>query len=194
MLSAAWEVIHENMFYPFHIEKVQTLYDGDQLLRLNMCRSILRKYEIDNNFINITLFTFTRDGVLNLHNTHQWAIENPHAYVERDRQRRFKLNVWARIIGDQLVEPHFFDGLLNGDTYLLFLQNILPGLLDDVPLQSRVGIWLRQDWSPPHFSRNVRTYYDEIFPDRWIGREADHSLGTTVPRSEPNGFFSLGSS
>ena len=29
---------------------------------------------------------------------------------------------------------------------------------------------LQQDGAPPHYSRKVRDFLDDKFPDRWIGR------------------------
>jgi hypothetical protein len=33
------------------------------------------------------------------------------------------------------------------------MQEILPDVLDDVPLQLRVDMWFMHDGAPPHFSR-----------------------------------------
>ena len=194
--STAWEVIHEDLLYPFHVQKVQALYEGDEQLRLNMCNQILEKYEQNQQFIKVILFTdeatFTRDGFTNFHNTHQYSYENPHAFMERQHQRRFSLNVWGGIIGDQLVGPHFFDGPLNGDAYLNFLRNDLPQLLENVPIETRLNMWLLQDGAPPHFNQDVRRYLNETFHDRWIGRSGPIHWAPRSPDINPMDFFFWG--
>ncbi|KAJ4437629.1 hypothetical protein ANN_17774 [Periplaneta americana] len=51
-----------------------------------------------------------------------------------------------------MIEPYFFEGALNSDMYADFLKNILNQLLEDVPLATRVVMWLQQDGCPAHFS------------------------------------------
>ena len=64
-------------------------------------------------------------------------MENPHAVSERHFQYQFSLNVWAGIVGDYLIGPFFLPLRINGETYQHFLENELPPLLDEVPLETR---------------------------------------------------------
>jgi hypothetical protein len=50
------------------------------------------------------------------------------------------------------------------------MRDILPDVLNDVPLQLRVAIWFMHDGAPPHFSRIARHYLNDHFPGKWIGR------------------------
>lgn len=59
---------------------------------------------------------------------------------------------------------------LTGRAYLNFLQEQLPELLEDVPLDRRQGMWYQHDVAPAHFTHIVRDWLDESFPNRWIGR------------------------
>ncbi|PSN30867.1 hypothetical protein C0J52_26252 [Blattella germanica] len=57
-------------------------------------------------------------------------------------------------------------------------------------------IW-QQDGAPPHWSRHVRQYLNEILPNRWIGRQGpgDLALHSWPPRSPdltPCDFFLCG--
>ena len=79
---------------------------------------------------------FSRNGVNNLHNS-VWADENPHATVESNFQLRFSVNVWSAVLDDQLIGPFILEGRLTGEAYLSFLQEELPRLLEDVPLNNR---------------------------------------------------------
>jgi hypothetical protein len=85
-------------------------------------------------FVSSVLFideaAFTRNGIINFHNNHMWAEENPHAVVQSRRQQQFSINVWAGIIGDVLVDPHVLPQRLTGNSYRHFLENGLPTLLD----------------------------------------------------------------
>lgn len=125
-------------------------------------------------FLSRVLFTdeaaFTRDGIVNFHNTHVWAYENPHAILQARNQHRFSINVWAGIVGDHLIGPIILPNRLTGAAYLTFLQDELPGLLEDVPLETRQRMVFLHDGAPPHFLLAVRQYLNEQFGERWIGR------------------------
>lgn len=69
-----------------------------------------------------------------------------------------------------IIGPYFFDGHLNADSYLEFLNNSLPQLLENVPENTRRTMWYQHDGVPCHFARNVRNYLNEQYRDRWIGR------------------------
>ena len=63
------------------------------------------------NFINrANSSSFTRDGMFNFHNNHNWDEENPRVIVHSRHQHQFSLNVWAGIIGKFLIGPFFLDG------------------------------------------------------------------------------------
>jgi len=96
---------------------------------------------------------FNRDGVNNTHSSHMWGDENPHATVESNFQQRFSVNVWCAVLVDQLIGPFILEGRLTGETYLRFLQEELPQLLADVPLDKRSRMYFQHDGAPPHSSR-----------------------------------------
>jgi hypothetical protein len=79
--------------------------------------------------------TFTRNGLMNFRNTHIWAIENPHVIRRTNFQQKFSINVWAGIVNGMLIGPCVLPNRVNGLDYLNFLQNYLPGLLEDVQLR-----------------------------------------------------------
>ncbi|KAJ8962287.1 hypothetical protein NQ318_018266 [Aromia moschata] len=74
------------------------------------------------------------------------------------------------VIDGHVIGPFLrFPRMLAGGPYLNFLQNDLPILLEDVPLNLRHQMIFQHDGAPPHFSLAVRRYLDETFPV-WIGR------------------------
>jgi len=65
---------------------------------------------------------------------------------------------------------------LNGETYAVFLRDILPVFLEDIPLAVLRDMWFQQDGAPPHHANIAREEADRLFPGRWMGR------GGPVPR------------
>lgn len=106
---------------------------------------------------------FSNNGAVNRHNCHYYSPENPRWIRETHFQNVFSVNVWCGIINEHIIGPHFFDGNLNGEMYLHFLQNELPPLLEELDLNTRQRMWFQQDGAPPHFHRNVRQYLNENF-------------------------------
>jgi len=98
---------------------------------------------------------FTRDGVNNTRNSHLWDRDSPHGTVESNYQNRFPVNVWCGVIGDQLIGPYIFPQLVTGEIYANVLQDELPALLENVPLQTRRQMYYQHDGEPPHFSKAV---------------------------------------
>ncbi|GFX73130.1 uncharacterized protein TNCV_4502091 [Trichonephila clavipes] len=116
--------------------------------------------------------SFSRGGIFNTHNSHSWAAANPHVTRTRAAQDRFLVNVWADILGDHLIGPYILPGHLTGPRYLIFLEQVLPKLLDraHVTAATRTSMWLQQDGAPAHFSISVRNHLDAVCGERWIGR------------------------
>lgn len=57
-----------------------------------------------------------------------------------------------------------------GENYADFLENLLPELLEDVPLTQRKSMYFQQDGAPPHGYRRVTRYLNEYYPERWIAQ------------------------
>ena len=109
---------------------------------------------------------FNRDGVTKTHNCHVWTDENPRATVESNFQLRFSVNVWCAVLDDQLIGPFFLEGRLTGEAYLRFLQEELPRILGDVPLNKRGRVYFQHDGVPPHSSREVTNFPNYRCPGR----------------------------
>ncbi|XP_066253696.1 uncharacterized protein, partial [Euwallacea similis] len=136
--KVVWTVLKEQQLYPYHIQRVQALLPQDYPPRIQFSQLILQKVALDPQFLSRVLFTdeatFSRSAIINFHNNHIWADENPHSIVDERFQHQFSLNVWAGIVGDYLIGPYFLPHHLNGETYLYFLQNTLSVLLEEVPI------------------------------------------------------------
>ncbi|GFW95227.1 uncharacterized protein TNCV_314301 [Trichonephila clavipes] len=93
-----------------------------------------------------------------MHNSHLWAHVNPLGTITHAYQERFSINVWAGIVHNNLVGPYIPPSRLTDRTNNLFLQEVLPELLVDVPSSVRSQMWFQHDGAPAHFSRNVRNH------------------------------------
>jgi hypothetical protein len=113
---------------------------------------------------------FTRDRANNTWNSHLWDRDNPHGTVETYYQHRFSVNVWCGVIGDQRISPYILPQRLTVDIYANVLQDVLPALLENVPLQTRRLTYYQHEGAPPHFSQAVRQYLNNKFPYWLIGR------------------------
>lgn len=191
-----WRIIHDAGLYPYHFQRVQPLYPGDRERRREYCHWFLNQPRVNlRNFGWNVLFTdeseFTRNGINNLHNRHLYAEENPHGIIEARHQRKFSLNVWGGIVGDQLIGPFFLPPHLNGHN---FLVNQLPVLLEDVPIDLRRHMWFMHDGAPAHFSLIVRNWLSQPFNYglHWIGRDGPVAWPARSPDLNPLDFFLWG--
>ncbi|GBL73684.1 hypothetical protein AVEN_230680-1 [Araneus ventricosus] len=130
--------------HPFRYTTVQGLKPDDFQKRVAFCEWLLQQQNTDNGFIAHILWTdescFTRDGVFNHHNSHMWSQVNPHAIRPQKHQERWSLNVWAGILGDRLLGPYLLPERLSGQSYLVFLNEVLTEFLDDIPLAAIQGL------------------------------------------------------
>lgn len=172
--SSVYRILKQENLRPFHYTTVQELLPRDYDSRLEFCLHFINQHEADENFLRCILWTdecfFTKNGVFNSHNMHQWSNVNPHATWRGHSQQRFGVNIWAGICINQLIGPHILPYRLNGEHYIQFLDNNLEDLLEDLPLAIRRDLWFQQDGAPAHYDINVRNWLDANFPERWIGR------------------------
>lgn len=194
--QVVWRILNESSFYPYHIQRVQALLPRDFPCRINFCQWYLTKLAVDPNFECKILFTdeanFSRNAIMNFHNNHIWALENPHEIVETHFQEQFSLNVWGGIIGDHLIGPVFLPGRLTGELYRYFLQHQLCLLLEDLPLILRNEMWYMHDGAPAHFSILAREYLNEVYQNKWIGRDGPQLWPPRSPDLNSLDFFLWG--
>lgn len=81
-------------------------------------------------------------------------------------------SVWAGIVGDHLVGPYLLSERLRSANYLLFLQQVLPQLLDDAHVSAamRSSMEFQYDGVPAHYSIDVRLHLNATYGQQWIGR------------------------
>ncbi|CAK9829671.1 Transposable element Tc3 transposase [Anthophora retusa] len=171
-----WSVLNAEGKHPFRYTSVQALEEGDLQRKTLFCWLLLNADMEDRLFLRSIVWTdeskFSHEGITNFHNLHYWsdAAENPHVKRQTSFQRKFSVNVWAGVIGKTLIGPYYLPDNLNGDNYLVFLKNVMPDILDEVPLNVRNQIIFQNDGCPAHQRLTVRNFLNEQFPNRWIGR------------------------
>jgi len=172
------------VFNLYRTQMVQQLSDEDHRRRLDFCLHLQDLMSSDDHFLEKAQIsdeaTFHVSGAVNRHRFRIWGYENPHAYVEHQRDSP-KVNVFCAISSQNVCGPFFFaEETVTGVTYL------------DIPT-----FIFQQDGSPAHFHCEVRQYLNTVLPGRWIGRasENDQPLTLCPPRSRditPCDFFLLG--
>jgi len=74
---------------------------------------------------------------------------------------------WCGVIG-----PYLFPQRLTGDIYANFLQDELPALSENVPVQTQRQMYYQHDAALPYFSQVIRQYLNHKFPNQWIGHDS----------------------
>ncbi|GFW83210.1 uncharacterized protein TNCV_3237571 [Trichonephila clavipes] len=89
--------------------------------------------------------------------------------------------------------PYILPDRLTGPRYLIFLEQVLPELLDSahVTAATRTSMWFQQDGAPAHFSISVQNHLDATCGERWIGRGVQ-CIGLPIARPFLSGLFLLG--
>ena len=129
---------------------------------------------------------FTRDGVNNTGNSHLWDSDNPYGTVESNYQHRFSVNVWCGVVSlvTNLLVLIYLQRL-TGDIYASVLQDQLPALLENVPLQTRRQMCYQHDRAQPHCCQVVRQYQNHKFPNQWTSRGGDENWPPQSPDLNP---------
>lgn len=194
--ETARRILKKHEFKPYKYHCHQHLYENDNERRVNYCNWLIDNHLADINFHTNILFSdetrFTNNGMFNRNNTRYWARENPHLVRQGNFQERFGFNVWMGILGNRIVGPIFFDGQLNGQRYLNFLQNDVEEFLDNLPIENLRLVHFQQDGAPPHNSRAVTDYLQIRFGNRWIGTNGPVRWPARSPDLTPLDFFAWG--
>lgn len=189
-------ILQEEKLHAFHYTRVQHLLPEDYHARRIFCENFLRKVQQDRRYSSRVIFSdeslFTREGIFNSHNMHAWSEENPRVTRSRSFQTRWKINLWAGIMGTQILGPIILPDILTGATYVELLRENLPDFLEEVPLLERNKIVFQQDGAGPHNARVVTNYLNEQFPGRWMGRYGPIRWPARSPDLNPLDFFLWG--
>lgn len=184
-------VLHKRLrLRAYKLQLHQMITPNDRLERKRFAETMLDKVDDDDSFLTRVCFsdeaTFHVSGKVNRHNCRIWGSENPRVVIEHQRDSP-KRNVWCGIMRDRIIGPYFFaEKTVTANTYLDMLQLYAVPQLPD-------GAIFQQDGAPPHFANMVRTFLDEQFPARWIGRGSPYiTWPARSPDLTPPDFFLWG--
>lgn len=194
--STVNRILRSLNYHPYHIVLTQALQPHHMEMRVNFCQWALQMIQNNPNFFRYVLFSdeakFYSDGQLNRHNCHYYSDVNPYWHRDLDHQNRWSLMVWCGIVNGYLIGPYFFEENVNQHSYLELLRDHLPVLLEDVDLVTRLRMWFQQDGAGPHYARTVRTFLNDQYNNRWIGRGSQHPWPACSPDMTSPDFFLWG--
>jgi hypothetical protein len=195
--SSVHNVLRSYKFHPYHVHCHQALNENDFYMRAEYCNWLLTQLDDDPQFTSKVMWSdeaqFDRNGVVNCHNLHYWAVENPHWLRQSSYQQNWRCNVWCGLHGNKILGPVFFDGTLTGQRYCdMILNDTVEEFMDEQPLSTASKMWFQHDGAPPHFACVARERLNELFEDRWIGRGGPVPWPARSPDLNPMDFFLWG--
>lgn len=194
--SSVHRILKTHNYHPFKLHLTHELRPTDPDRRLTFIAIMQVMMQDTPNLLSKILWSdearFHNNGVVNRHNSHYWSVENPRWVRETRFQTRWGVNVWCGLFNGRLIGPYFFEGYLNGQRYLNILENELPALLDDIPLNERRDMIWQQDGAPPHNNGIVANYLNARFPNKWIGTHGPFRWPPRSPDMTPLDFFVWG--
>jgi hypothetical protein len=90
--------------------------------------------------------------------------------------------------GDRLLEGYFLPPCLTIADYHDFQRKVLPELLQDVDLQTRINLWSVHDGAPPDFLFAFREFLNNVFLKQWTERGGQTSRPVPSPDLNPSHF------
>ena len=186
-------------WHPYHIQKRHALDQGDSQRRLNFCHWLVNH---PDRFLSDIIIgdeaAFHMNGEVNSWNV-RCSAENRNGvqdftYDIPNDQR--KLLVWIGLVGDNsIIGPFFFDGNINGDTYLQMINHQVVPELQRYGIQGNGALrrkWWFQDGAPAHRRRDVRDRLQELFPHRVVALGHQPEWPARSPDLTPLDFFLWG--
>jgi hypothetical protein len=82
-------------------------------------------------------------------------MKTPMLFCTRGINNDFAVNVWAVIMEDWLIGPYVLPHRLTAAVYHNLLVNVLPELIEDVPLWVQYHMWFMHDGALAHFLIHV---------------------------------------
>jgi hypothetical protein len=86
-------------------------------------------------------------------------------------QISFNIGVWAGVIENIVVGSYLLPDRLTAQRYLDFLENIVPGLLQDVLLAMRQRLWFQHAGESVHLGEDVRGWLKVTYPGKLLDAE-----------------------
>jgi len=117
-------------------------------------------------------------------NTGIWNVAGMDMFISKTvHQQCFNLQTvkshWVRHVTSAewtIHLPALYDSWHTG-----FLQNELPALLENVALWTQLQTYYKHNEVPPHFTRSVVQYLNELLTDWWLGHDSPQNWPLQSP-------------
>lgn len=193
--STVRRVLRKHGYKSYKLKTTQEIFPDDYIRRMEFCEIMREKINENEDVMKNILFT--DESSFPLHGRHNpsvaryWSRENEHLRVPLRTQYPQKLNMWAGILGDNIVGPFVINGTLNGERYLQMLQGeIIPAVRTlNINFEE---IWFQQDGCPAHNARPVQEFLRTTFPERLICGRGTIPWPARSPDLSPLDFFLWG--
>lgn len=186
--------LKEKGVHVYHPRIVQQLSDGDSDHRNQHAEWQIAKTEADPNWPMDVCWSdeaiFRLNGDIHRHNTVYYAERKPDNYVYQRSMDKRSIMVWAAMCGRRIVGPVFLHEHVNQITYLAMLREKLLPIAGGWENFDRMHF--QQDGAPAHYALAVRSFLDEEFSGRWIGRRGPVEWPPRSPDLTPPDFFLWG--
>ena len=136
---------------------------------------------------------FYLTGHVNKQNCRYWSKDNPSEIHERPLHSA-RVTVWCAVSSQGIIGPYFFENqqgtatTVTADAYVQMLQFFVAPELRKFPQ----NCWFQQDGASAHFALIVRSWLDDRFPNKWIGRGGAVSWPPRLPDLTPMDFYFWG--
>jgi hypothetical protein len=80
-----WRALHEQVLYPYHLQKALGLTPADIPARKTLRQWFVQQCAKPLLLLSVSFSDeagFGRDGIINLHNHHQWTEDNPYDVLQ----------------------------------------------------------------------------------------------------------------
>ena len=187
-------VLHEDLRYrQWKPHYVQQLFPEDCDRRVEFCETMLAWFEDCPELSSKILWTdeavFRVGGFVNRHNCHYWCESDPKEITERC-QNRPTVTVWCGLSSTRILGPYIIRDTMNSQRYLHMLENFVWPTITE--WEEANELIFMQDGAPPHYALTVRTWLDDHFPGRWMGRRGPTDWPARSPDFTPCDFFLWG--
>jgi transposase len=191
--STVLRSLHDLNYRPYRPRLIHGLLEDDPYQRMQFCEQFLSMAKDDETVLDRVIWSdevlFKLNGHVNRHNCVYWDSSNPMVTIEKEVNSPGVM-VWAGIWSGGIIGPFFFEGHVDGSSYLALLTDqFWPEMGHTVEGQH---LWYMQDGAPAHWAKPVRSWLDEKFPNRWIGRGGEIAWPPRSPDLTPPDFFLWG--
>ena len=176
-------------YHSYRPSKTIELTDDDFDRRVEFCETFLGMAQENPDLPGKIVWSdesqFKLNGVVNRHNCCYWVHSNQHHLIPVPHDQHGVMT-WCGITSKKIIGPYFFEGNVNGDSYNKMLEEFL------WPQVKHRCLYFQQDGAPAHYATKVRSWLDEKFNGRWIGRRGPIEWPARSPDLTPCDFFLWG--